>query len=114
MRMRIMMLLIPLLISAKCARTDVKLTCKQIRAAKIKSLPLCDVSFQYNRCRCRCFNLTEYKRVEDAQCGEDFESGDYDLEQCEGLAGFIAEEWPREVEPKIKKLQNLYGNLCRR
>lgn len=109
-----MMLLMPLLISSKCTRTDVKLTCAQVRSAKIKSLPYCDISFKKNRCRCRCFNLTSYKVVDDIQCGEDFKTGNYELETCEGVGGFLVEEWAKDVRPNIKKLQNLYGNLCRR
>lgn len=110
----IILLLIPLLISSKCARVDVALTCKQIRSAKINSLPTCDTSFKFNRCRVRCFNLTDYRTVPDWECGQDFKSGDYPLEYCEGCAGFYVDDWPIEVRPKIKKLKNLYRNLCRR
>lgn len=131
----IMMLLIPLLISSKCSRVDVKLTCAQIRSAKIDSLPICDLSFEKNRCRCRCFNLTDYKTVKNSACNRKFKnedyipdyfeydpdkklykfiSGDYDVYSCEGISGFQITDWPTEVRPKVRKLKNLYGNLCGR
>ncbi len=113
MKMIMIVLLMPLLISSRCSRVDVRLTCNQIRSAKIDSLPLCDISFQNNRCRCRCFNLTDYEVVNDNQCGQHFESGNYPLETCEGIAGFPIEQWPKEIRPNVLKLQNLFSNLCK-
>lgn len=115
--MKIMiMLLMPLLISAKCSRVDIKLTCAQIRSSKLKAMPLCDISFQENRCRCRCFSFSTYETVEDDNClwpdESQFFSGNYELETCEGISGFFVTEWAREVGPKVKKLNNLYGNIC--
>lgn len=112
----ITMLLMPLLISAKCTRIDVGLTCAQIKSSKLKPMPLCDISFAKDRCRCRCFSFTDYREVDDENCkwpdDSIFFSGDYEIETCEGIAGFFVEEWAREVRPKIRRLDNLYGNLC--
>ena len=112
----IILLLIPFFISAKCDRVSTKLTCAQIRASHIDNLPLCDISFVKNRCRCRCFNLTNHTVVEDNNCtwtdGEEFRSGDYELEVCEGISGFFIDDWAKEVMPKTKKLKRIFNNLC--
>lgn len=114
----IIVLLTPLLISSKCTRTDVRVTCAQIASARVDNLPLCDLSFEKNRCRCRCFNLTDYQIVDEKKCkwpdGSNFQAKDYDIYTCEGIGGFFVEEWASEVKPKLKKLRNLYGNLCGR
>lgn len=112
--MRIMIMLLMVLLSS--CKVNQKIVCSQIRSAKIKAMPICDISFEKNRCRCRCFNLTEYKIEKDDMCnwsdGSDFKSGNYNIQTCEGIAGFFVEKWSSEVGPKFKKLNNLYGNLC--
>lgn len=98
------------LLSTSC-RT--KLVCSEVRRATIDYLPLCDISFKFNRCRCRCFNLNNYSTVKPALCGEDFIEGNYELEYCEGIAGFYVEDWATEVKPNVKRLIRIRGDYCR-
>lgn len=109
-----MILLSILFLGNKC--TDRKLVCAQIKTANIKALPLCDVKYIAQqdrwRCRCRCFDLDDYKTVDDLKCGENFRTDNYPLAVCDGLSGFFPEDWAQEIRPKIKKLKRLHNNLC--
>ena len=90
-----------------------KIICTEVRTATIEALPLCDISFKFNRCRCRCFNLNNFSNVDDVACGEGFKSGNYDLEYCEGISGFYIEDWALEVKPKVKKLDRIKRDNCK-
>jgi hypothetical protein len=89
-----------------------RIVCSQIEAAKIAPLPLCDISFQFKRCACRCFDLNEFKTVDDMQCGGGFSSGNFSLETCEGLSGFFIEDMALEIKPKIKQLNMIKSDYC--
>tara|TARA_R110002020_G_scaffold50233_5_gene142143 strand:- start:766 stop:1071 length:306 start_codon:yes stop_codon:yes gene_type:complete len=95
-----------------CTSVNTNLVCSQLRKSDIKAMPWYDVSFKKNRCRVRCFDIDSYKRVSDGMCGDDFRSGNYPLEKCEGVGGYKDKSWAREAKPKIKKRRNLFGNLC--
>lgn len=75
-------------------------------------MPWFDISIKHNRCRVRCLDIDSFKVQPDGECGEEFRSGNFPLEKCEGVAGFIQKNWAIEAKPKIKKRKNLYGNLC--
>jgi len=72
--------------------------------------PIKDLSFKMNRCRIQCYNVDKLKVAEDIKCGEDFESGHYPVEACEGIIGFDADYVAEDLKPKIKKNKK----LCRR
>lgn len=110
MKNSIILLLMIFLTAASCKQA--KVVCKQIRKTDIKALPLCDISFQFNRCTCSCYDLETNTNVNDKYCGEGFESKAYPLETCEGLAGFFVEDWAKEVIPKIKKLNTIKKDYC--
>lgn len=107
----IKMLMILVLMTA-CNSLERKLICKDVQRQEINSMPFYDVSFQFNRCRVRCFNLTDYTIVDDSECGPSFVSGNYPLSACEGVQGFITEEWAAEVRPKLKNLRSVYLDEC--
>ena len=93
-----------------------KLICSEVRSATIKPLPLCDISFQFNECYCRCFDLNNFKEVNENKCTwkyGDFKEGSYPLETCEGLSGFYVNDWAVEVKPKIKKLSRIKYDNCK-
>ena len=73
---------------------------------------MCDISFKFNRCRCRCFNVNNFSTVNDQYCGEAFKSGNYNLEYCDGLSGFHINDWLEEVKPKIKLLDRIKRDNC--
>lgn len=86
--------------------------CRQVRRYAVKPLPMCDVSFHFSRCRCRCFNLNTFSQVDDSKCGDDFESGNFPLEKCEDISGFLADDWAKEVRPKIKAINRVRRDYC--
>jgi len=89
------------------------LICKEIKSTVIKPLVNCDISLEFKRCRCRCFNLNNFTKLDDKLCGEDFESGNYPIETCNNVAGFILDDWTTEIKPKIKKLDRIKRDNCK-
>jgi len=111
-----MRMLITALAIISLASCKTKLICAQVNSATIKPIVLCDLSMQFNRCRCRCFNLNAWDEVEDKACkwahDEPFKKGDYPIDYCEGIAGFYLEDIAREVKPKVKKLSKIKSDYC--
>ena len=101
-----------ILLATSCRGVRKRIACGQIRSAQTDSKVKCDISFRFNRCKCSCFNLTEYATVDDKECGDDFESGRFPLEACEGMMGFHINDWADEFRPKIKKLNSSFKNYC--
>ena len=62
---------------------------------------ICDLSFEYSRCRCQCFNLDSLEITSDDKCDDNFISGDYGIYYCENLIGVHPEEFLR-VKREIK------------
>lgn len=60
----------------------------------IRDVEMCDISFSFNRCRCRMVDLNTLKSKS--------EPINYDLEYCEGFAGFRLEDIAEEIVPKVK------------
>ena len=98
------------LLSVSC-RT--KIVCSEVRRATIDYLPFCDISFKFNRCRCRCFDINNYNTVDAVLCGEDFIEGDFALEYCDGIAGFYVEDWATRVRPNVIRLSRIKKDYCR-
>jgi hypothetical protein len=89
-----------------------KIICSEINSTDIKPLVSCDISFQFNRCRCRCFDLDQFQTVDDKFCS-DFRSGDYPLEYCEGLSGFFIEDMAINIKPNIIHLNEIKADNCK-
>lgn len=95
-----------------CDSVQTKLVCAQIEKATIENIPMCDISFKFNRCKCRCFNINKWKTVPDEAC-VNFASGEYPLQHCDGVAGFLLSDISTEVRPKIKLLSNTKADYCK-
>ncbi len=101
-----------------CRSVETKLVCAQIARHQIKPVQLCDVSFKYNRCRCRCFNFNSWDALPADKCSEFnglISAGnavDFPIEHCEGVAGFFLEDAALNVRPNIKALDKIKNNLC--
>ena len=97
-----------------------KLICKEIDNAKVNPVIMYDVSFVFNRCRARCFDVNEWKTLPISNCPrliddtEDLtaESVNYEIEKCEGVAGFAIEDIAREIRPNVKRLSDLNKDVC--
>jgi len=107
-----LMILLMIFITSSC-KISRKLVCKQIENSRMKPMIHRDLSIKFQRCRIRCFNFNTMKTIKDKHCGDDFRSGNYGMEMCHGLAGFLNDDWAIELKPKVKKLNNLHYNLCR-
>jgi len=66
-------LLLTIFLVSGCNSFQTKVICKQIKDYEIKPLPLCDVSFQFNRCRCRCFDYNKWTTYSDIKTCKNFE-----------------------------------------
>jgi hypothetical protein len=74
---------------------------------------LCDISFQKNRCRCRCYNLDNLSTVDKFNCKDDWNKYflgvpnshpvNYKLNRCEGISGFRVEEVAKDIIPGIRE-----------
>lgn len=78
--------------------------CAELKKQEIKAIEMCDVSFQFERCRCRLFDLNAWEALSEAD--------NRPIEYCEGIAGFKLEDIAVEVRPKIKAMYRLKENLC--
>jgi len=83
------------------------------QSPKINPKILCDISFQFDRCRCRCFDIMEIGVTDDIRCGEGFASGNYPLGTCEGFSGFILEDWATDILPWGKETRRYYEDTCK-
>lgn len=97
-----------------------KIICSQVKKAEIKPLMLFDISFQFNRCRGRCFDLNTWSNLPINQCIGESEflpiiennSVNYPLEYCDGIAGFTIEDMALNVRPNIKILDQIKKDNC--
>lgn len=101
-----------------------KLICKQISLHQIPPTPLCDISFKYDRCRCRCFDYNSWDALSIKDCGRfqnklndvktvnNVEVIDYELEYCDGIAGSFNNDQAVNVRPHVKALYRIKQNLC--
>lgn len=112
MTKQIMILVLMIFIALSCNSVKQRIICGEIEAANTRPKIFCDVSIQFQRCRCRCFDLESFSTVDDKLCGDDFKSGNKDIYFCEGIAGFFNKDWAVEVKPKLKRLEDLKGDYC--
>lgn len=69
---------------------------------KVKPRLSCDVSFQFNRCRCRCLDIQNIATVDPKECGLDWKQDtmNFPIERCDGIAGFYLEDIAKHIRPE--------------
>lgn len=55
---------------------------------------MCDISFQFDRCRCRDYDVDRLRAVSEAV--------NYPIEECEGVTGFFIDDVAKDILPKVK------------
>jgi hypothetical protein len=115
-----------------CNTIERKLLCQQIKDYTIKPIPMCDVSFQFARCRCRCFDYNNWEALPLNKCERfqeerpslisemdqetkkrnQVEVVDFNIGYCDGIGGFFAADAAQEVRPNIKALADVKKDYC--
>ena len=83
---------------------------------KVKPKLSCDVSFKFDRCRCRCLDIYNQKTTDPKECDLDWaeDTRNFPLEQCEGIAGFYLEDITKEIIPQARKTKQCFADQARR
>jgi len=114
-----------------------KFICAEIKSARVAPVAMYDVSFVFNRCRVRCFDVNKWETLPLNSCPqltppeyEDFlvennedelkklglkgsaEAVNLDINDCEGVIGFKVDSIANELRPKIKRLHSLKVDSC--
>lgn len=87
-----------------CRSIDRRMICKQLDEYAYSPVTLCDISFKFNRCRCRTMDINSWNAMSDAI--------DLPIEACDGIAGYKMEDIANDIRPKTKAMFRLKGNLC--
>lgn len=90
-----------------------KFICKQLDLNQFNYLVIRTVKLQYDNCKIQCFDLNNWRTVDDSNCGENFKSGNYPLDYCNEVQGFSIEDMANEVRPKIKNLAQMRKDYCK-
>jgi len=116
------------LVSCTSCKFRSKVICAQVRQATVKPLPFYDLSFKFNRCRARCFSMGDWENRPIDECpdlrgmnsfvtktssGKEVEVVDLPIDYCEGVSGPIAEDWGREIKPKMRSLIRMRETYCK-
>ena len=82
------------------------------RGPSIKPKILCDISFQFDRCRCRCFDLMKLKTTDPMQCKivSERKSWNLPLIECDEISGFNSKVIAKKILPKLKKIKRHYDD----
>ena len=128
--LKLTMMLLTILWVSACRSPNTQIVCSQLETHKIKNIKSCDISFRFNRCRCRCFNMNAWKEQPLKDCkefsgvvpeevrkfkkktGEVYEAVNYPADHCEGISGFYLDTIATEVRPNVKALNQIKENLC--
>jgi hypothetical protein len=97
-------LLLMILTLSGCNSIERKAICKEIKKNEIIPLEKCMISFKFQKCRCRIFNMNTWETIGEAY--------DQPLEYCDGISGYKAIDEAVEIRPKVKALSRLKENLC--
>lgn len=114
---------------SSCGSVARKLVCDQVRSLEVKPLVMKDASFQFNRCRWRCFNFNTWDALPVKSCpempqdlpifylvnkktGDKSEAVNMPLETCEGVAGFDVKDMANYIRPNIKGLAQVKKDYC--
>ena len=76
---------------------------------KIDPQKVADISFKFDRCRLRCFDIIGLKSVDDKLCGENFKSGNFRIKECDLLIGVYTEDFATEIKPWMTRTRNWCG-----
>lgn len=82
---------------------------------KVQPRQSCDISFQFNRCRCRCLYLkNDLQTVDPKKCGLDWAENvkDFPIEHCEGIAGFFVEDIAKHIRPEALETKQCFEDSC--
>ncbi len=79
------------------------MTLLTISCNSLKPIIVKQISFKYNRCRLYCYNPNSLKQIKDKKCGEEFVSGDYNINLCDGILGIDIKIYAEYLKPKIKE-----------
>lgn len=105
-----------------------KLICNEIKSVRVPPVVLKDVSFQFMRCRARCFDVNKWEALPIANCPEishfdlNYDTNDLlngsnevvnlPLQECEGLAGFSIYDIGLFIKPTVKRLSEINEATC--
>lgn len=95
-----MIIMMALILCSSCVTKQ--LVCSRI--PEFKLVELCDISFKYNRCRCRMIDFQTQEAVTDA--------ANYPIERCDGGIVYHVDDYAIEIQPKLIKLDDLHKELC--
>jgi len=121
---KLTMLLLMIFLSNGCQTViEQKLICAQINKYKIELVPTCDISVEFDRCRCRCMNLNTFEPAKNlkmckwpknfsGKVPDGFKTYSFPLEMCEGIAGQFVEDVAVKIRPNVKALNEVKNNLC--
>jgi len=89
--------------------TIFSISCK---GPKIKPKIMCDVSFEFERCRCRCYDLMNIKTTSPERCDVESNEENWNLpiEYCDEITGFYAEDLAKKIIPKARKIKRHYDD----
>ena len=90
---------------------------------------MCDMSFQFDRCRCRCWDIKKTKTVDPERCskeiinhmgqnehdewiGSEKWSYNYPLVKCDMFSGYHLDTWATYIIPKIHEAKQYKKDRC--
>lgn len=81
---------------------------------QIRPQVACDISFQFDRCRCRCLDIVKIKSLDPSLCDLNWDSKtkDFDIETCEGITGFYIDDIIKYIKPEANKSLQCYEDTC--
>lgn len=92
-------------------------SCVSIKRAPLYDLLIIEENGQINlkksRCRARCYDYNNLRTVEDFRCDTDvidFQSGNYPIEECDGILGPTVKFFAEELRPSV----NFNKRRCKR
>lgn len=113
---QVIILLLMILTLDGCVSVTQRLACAQIKKHQIPLVPKCEISFQFVRCRCRCFDYNNWNTVPLNKCerfaGEVGNTKDFELSYCDGIDGSFLSDEATAIRPNVKALANIRANLC--
>lgn len=82
----------------------------------MRPLASCDISLQFNRCRCRCLNPNTWESLNLKDCKEYEELAglavNLPIIECDGLVGFFVDDIATEIKPKVNALNGIKRDYC--
>ena len=89
--------------------TIFSISCK---GPKIKPKIMCDISFEFERCRCRCYDLMNIKTTSPKRCNVESEEDNWNLpiESCDEISGFFIQDLAKKIIPKARKIKRHYDD----